>query len=40
MFKKAEELKEAGLAAVHFGLDVNFEDLDATMEKTTRRYPF
>ena len=29
VFKKAEELKEAGLAAAEFGLDVNIEDLDA-----------
>ena len=32
MFKKAEELKEAGLAAAEFGLDVNIEDLNAILK--------
>ena len=32
VFKKFEHLKEAGLVAAEFGLDVNIEDLDVILK--------
>ena len=38
MFKKGEELKEAGLAAAEFDLDVSIEDIDAISNLLTLRH--